>query len=55
VGAVIAAHAIVIGIIANSGLKMALAVALGSEHFRRRCVIGLAFMIVAGLAGLWIR
>jgi uncharacterized membrane protein (DUF4010 family) len=48
----IAAHAIAIGILANTLLKLAVAVTLGRLTFRRRAAIGLVSLAVGSAAGL---
>jgi uncharacterized membrane protein (DUF4010 family) len=48
----IAAHAIAIGILANTLLKLAVAVVLGRLTFRRRAAIGLVSLAVGSAAGL---
>jgi uncharacterized membrane protein (DUF4010 family) len=48
----IAAHAIAIGILSNTILKLSIVVALGQSTFRRRAAIGLAALGVASAVGL---
>lgn len=48
----VAARAIAIGILANTGLKMGIALALGRHTFRRRAGLSLAAMAVASVLGL---
>jgi uncharacterized membrane protein (DUF4010 family) len=47
-----AAHAIAIGILANTLLKLTVAVVLGRLTFRRRAAIGLASLAIGSAAGL---
>jgi uncharacterized membrane protein (DUF4010 family) len=47
-----AAHAIAIGILANTLLKLAVAIVLGRLTFRRRAAIGLASLAIGSAAGL---
>jgi uncharacterized membrane protein (DUF4010 family) len=48
----IAARAVAVGLIANTALKLVLAVALGERTFRRSAGLGLALLTVASAAGL---
>jgi uncharacterized membrane protein (DUF4010 family) len=48
----VAAQAIAIGVIANTLLKLALSVALGTGRFRRIAAGGLAILALATLGGL---
>ena len=50
----VAARALVLGVIVNTGVKTALAVALGSPAYRRLAVPGLLAIAAAGGAGLWL-
>lgn len=50
----LAAEAIAIGILANTVLKLALGLTLGSGGFRRVIAVGLVALGVASVAGLWI-
>jgi len=50
--AFLAARALAVGVLANTLLKLALAVALGAGPYRRLAGAGLAALAVACLAGL---
>ncbi|HEX6745961.1 MAG TPA: DUF4010 domain-containing protein [Longimicrobium sp.] len=52
--AALGARAIAIGILANTALKLAVTLALGSPSFRRTAGAGLALMAAAVGAGLWL-
>jgi uncharacterized membrane protein (DUF4010 family) len=47
-----AARAIVVGLIANTLLKLSIALFIGGASFRRRAVAGLAFLAVGGALGM---
>jgi uncharacterized membrane protein (DUF4010 family) len=53
-GAGLAAQAIAVGILSNTLLKLGVALALGSNAFRRRAAPGLAALALALALGLWI-
>jgi uncharacterized membrane protein (DUF4010 family) len=50
----LAAAAICVGILANTGFKLILAVALGSPAFRRVAAAGLLLLFAATAAGFWL-
>jgi uncharacterized membrane protein (DUF4010 family) len=50
----LAARALVVGIVTNTLLKSGLAFALGSDRYRRRTVPALLLLAVAGAAGWWL-
>ncbi len=50
----VAARALVLGVIVNTGFKTVLAVVLGSPAYRRLAVPGLLAIAAAGGAGLWL-
>ena len=51
----LAARAIAVGILANTILKMTLAVVLGSRGYRWRTAMGLAALALATIGGLWLQ
>jgi uncharacterized membrane protein (DUF4010 family) len=53
-GAGLAAQAIAVGMLSNTVLKLGVALALGSNAFRRRAAPGLASLALALALGLWI-
>ncbi len=52
--AILAAQALLIGIVVNTALKSGLAIVLGAPEFRRRVVPALAVLAVTGAAGWWL-
>jgi uncharacterized membrane protein (DUF4010 family) len=50
----LAARAIAVGILANTGLKLTLALVLGTTPFRRVAGWGLAAFALASVVGLWL-
>lgn len=51
---VLAARAITVGVVANSVLKTALVLALGTGTFRRFAALGLSALMIAAAASLWL-
>jgi uncharacterized membrane protein (DUF4010 family) len=49
-----AARGIVVGIVANTVLKLGAVLGLGTGEFRRRAAAGLVILGVATIAGLWL-
>lgn len=50
----LAAMAVAVGVLANTALKLAVAVALGATRFRRRAGLGLGVLGAASVLGLWL-
>lgn len=50
----IAARAIVVGIVANTALKLSIAAVIGRAPFRRRAIAGLGCLALGGAVGVWI-
>ena len=52
--ATLAARALVLGVVVNTGFKTGLAIGLGSPIYRRMVVPGLIALAMAGAAGFWL-